>query len=165
MSGHVTSAVRQIVHDRSLRTCEVCGVARATEVHHRLPRGRSGDNSIHQAGNLLDLCYECHHVRIHEHPEVARANGWLLSPGDDPAGVPALLATPYGQGMFLLDDEGLLSFAGDFDSTGNYAGTLGATNVLRRDSDAAPSEIIRRDLRDEPDSACQSTRDPMPGGR
>lgn len=60
--------LRQVVLDRDDSRCQGCGagIARATEhhVHHIVPLGAGGTNSVR---NLITLCDECH-GRIHGGP-------------------------------------------------------------------------------------------------
>jgi 5-methylcytosine-specific restriction endonuclease McrA len=68
----VTADVAQAVKRRSGGICERCRVAPGTELHHRVCRSRGGP---HDEFNLVDLCYDCHHVHAHgmlEHPWYVR---------------------------------------------------------------------------------------------
>ena len=82
------SAARGEVMDRARGRCEYligppapdetltyrCA-SRATEVHHRLRRSQGGTDT---PDNLVALCHDCHHVRVHGHPEAAFTAGWLV---------------------------------------------------------------------------------------
>lgn len=69
------------------------------ERHHRMRRRDGGD----RLSNLLALHTACHRY-ITEHPEEARANGWIVSvASDDPATVPVRIRGA----LWLLDDYGL----------------------------------------------------------
>lgn len=53
--------------------CQVCNIARSTELHHK--RGRVGNNLFQ---DLLAVCRDCHH-RIEVEPAWARENEYSLS--------------------------------------------------------------------------------------
>lgn len=76
----VAAHVRALVRSRAHSTCELCGTAVGTHVHHRQLR-RFGN---HTPTNLVLLCGTCH-TRVHGHPDWARSQGWLLKSHDDPA--------------------------------------------------------------------------------
>lgn len=86
---------------RSGGRCERKGCdlyATGLERHHRQRRTVGGD----RLSNLLALCSLCHRW-ITEHPEEARANGWIVSTSEpDPAAVPVVI-----EGWrWTLDDAG-----------------------------------------------------------
>lgn len=84
--------------------CERCGHALGDnlERHHRQRREVGGD----RLSNLLALHSRCHQY-ITEHPEEARANGWIVSAdADDPALVAVRLPGLGGSALWLLDDQG-----------------------------------------------------------
>ncbi len=57
-------------------TTQRCG-RKSTELHHILPRGRSGkDEDLIDAENVMAICRE-HHTWIHGHQEEALARGFL----------------------------------------------------------------------------------------
>ena len=56
-------------------TCEVCGAATASTIHHRA--GRLG-RLLMEPRNMLAVCDPCH-VHIHANPEWARAEGYMVS--------------------------------------------------------------------------------------
>ena len=75
--------MRPIIHRRSGGRCEIripgtCE-GRATNIHHRLPRGNP--RCTNELGNLVDLCGSgttgCH-GRIEHNRDEAYDNGWLL---------------------------------------------------------------------------------------
>ena len=77
--------VRAALRERSGGLCEVgragC-LLRATEAHHRVPRGYGGRHGqarqvSDRLSNLLDVCRACHGW-VHGHPVAARQAGWLL---------------------------------------------------------------------------------------
>lgn len=102
----VSTADRLLVLARSGGICEVCGQARATNVHHRRPRGMGGTSrAIESPAWLLHVCGQgntsgCHR-RIENNREEARAAGWLLLPQQDAAVTPVRLACGW---VVLLDD-------------------------------------------------------------
>lgn len=90
---------------RSNGCCEHCGrpLNGRVERHHRQRRQVGGD----RLSNILMLLPE-HHAYLTEHPEEARANGWVVSShgpdgAPDPATVPVRLPDGY---LWLLDDAG-----------------------------------------------------------
>lgn len=104
MSTDIPQAVRDVVRKRSGGICESCGVAPATEMHHRLYRSRGG---LHTASNLLDVCgwgntSGCH-GRAHS-GDVGVALGLSIESGGDPRLIPVEHAL---FGWVLLTDEGL----------------------------------------------------------
>ena len=89
MAKEVTEATRRLLEKRSGGICELCRSARATNVHHRLPRGMGGTTrNIHTAEWLLHLCGSgttgCHGM-IERDRERAYSNGWLLRQHEDAA--------------------------------------------------------------------------------
>lgn len=99
----VTEETARLVHDRSGGVCEVCGAARATNLHHRLARGMGGTKAaIHGPDWLLHLCGTgttgCHGY-IESHPEVSYARGWKIRRNRDPSTAPVQLG---GQWVILL---------------------------------------------------------------
>lgn len=89
---------RPIVEDRSGGVCERCGVARATEKHHRKLR-RHGD---HRAANLVDLCTPCH-AWVHANPAAAYESGFMVRAASNPRTVPVRHAR---RGWVQLIDSG-----------------------------------------------------------
>lgn len=74
--------------ERSFGLCEICGVARATETHHRLHRSHGGRDDVE---NLLRVCGWGNHTGCHgaAHSDSQRyANGWAIRTGFNPADVP-----------------------------------------------------------------------------
>lgn len=53
--------------------CEICGINKAVDIHHR--RGRRGKGLLVIAW-WMGLCRSCHSW-IHEHPKEAREKGFL----------------------------------------------------------------------------------------
>lgn len=89
--------------ERSRGGCELCG-HRATNVHHRKPRGMGGtrQSDIHALTNLLHLCGTgttgCHGA-IEADRARAHQYGWLVSQWQDPAQVPVRIP---GGWVYLL---------------------------------------------------------------
>jgi hypothetical protein len=85
---------------RSGHRCERCGqpLNGNLERHHRIRRRDGGD----RLSNLLALHSRCH-TYITEHPEEAKANGWIVSAlsSIDPADAPVRIA---GSLWYLRDD-------------------------------------------------------------
>ena len=82
-------------------SCVICGTSRAPLiVHHRLPRGRGGDN---RHSNLILLCDfgGCHDTLVESYRADSILKGWLVSTGYDPAEVPLLW---HGVRVLLGDD-------------------------------------------------------------
>lgn len=97
------AAARPIVRDRSRGVCERCGMAAATDMHHRKLR-RHGD---HDPANLVHLCRACHGA-VHAKPEAAHAAGFIVWRHEDPR------ALPIEHGIFgrvLLEDAGTYGLA------------------------------------------------------
>lgn len=54
--------------------CQVCNEREATQIHHKAGRRHS---LLCEVEFFLAICFECH-AYIHNHPEAARKEGWLL---------------------------------------------------------------------------------------
>ena len=54
--------------------CEICGVNRSTEVHHKAGRGVV---VFFDQSQWLAVCHDCH-VFVTHHPDEARRNGWSV---------------------------------------------------------------------------------------
>lgn len=91
-----TSARREVA-TRSGGVCELCAAAQAQEWSHRVSRGRLGG---WRAANGVHMCPPCHRW-CHSEPELARAGGWHVTTGEDPAVVPVWLSRPY-PGWWLM---------------------------------------------------------------
>lgn len=113
-----TRATRDLLLDRSLGCCEICGrqlwvyprgwVA-PHAVHHRQPRQMGGTSrtEINSPANLLLICDDGTERSCHRHVEsnrsLAYVNGWLVRAGADPAEVPVVLE---GGDRYLLTNAG-----------------------------------------------------------
>jgi hypothetical protein len=98
-------AAYERVKERSFGLCEICGTARATEVHHRLHRSHGG---LDVAENLLHVCGWGNHSGCHgkAHSDSDRyANGWAVRSGGNPALRPVL----YRGSLTILTAEGGLA--------------------------------------------------------
>lgn len=105
-----TPQQRAAILARNGGLCEICGAARATDPHHRQPRGMGGAHReraarVNALSNALALCRLCHNHVEHDRT-TAEQNGWIVSRYADPATIPANLTTWMGAAPILLDDEG-----------------------------------------------------------
>lgn len=76
------------VKERSFGLCEICGIRRATETHHRLHKSHGVLDTVE---NLLRVCGWGNHTGCHgmAHSHSQRyAKGWAVRSGFDPADVP-----------------------------------------------------------------------------
>lgn len=82
---------------RSGGVCERCGVAPATNWHHRKNRSQGGDdtlpNALHLCGSGTTGC----HGYVTEHPADSYDKGWSVRRAFDPADVPV-----YRMGEWVL---------------------------------------------------------------
>jgi 5-methylcytosine-specific restriction protein A len=105
--------VRQVVRHRAGGRCERCG-RRGGEIHHRRPRGMGGssDPATNGLANLVLLCRPCHRW-VESHRCAARAAGWLVWQGHDPAAVAlqlrdrSVLLTDIGEYLTAADEPAL----------------------------------------------------------
>jgi len=84
----VKAALREAVHARSRRACEMRTLActgRAEHVHHR----QMGTGHSEELVAMLDACRACHDY-AHGHPTEAYDHGWLVHRWDDPQAVPVI---------------------------------------------------------------------------
>lgn len=98
----------QIVLQRSLGLCEVCG-KQGGQTHHRRARGMGGskDPQTHKPSNLIRLCGSLNvtgncHAWVESHRTEALNEGLLVRQGQDPREVPVKLS----RGWVFLDDDG-----------------------------------------------------------
>lgn len=77
----VTAATRALLHERAGGCCEGCGVAGATNAHHRMNRSQGGADKL---SNLLLLCGSgtmgCHGT-VTMNPHWARVRGLTVTFG------------------------------------------------------------------------------------
>lgn len=109
-----TAATRDMCK-RSGGDCEVRSPwcqGKAREASHRLAEGQGGKwlvvNLMHSCGyGNLDGC----HGYLHQHPEEAKAKGWIVPPWSDPATTEVLMWHNQRQDWFLLLDDGSVELA------------------------------------------------------
>lgn len=102
MSGF-PKAVRDLVRDRAADHCEVCGLDRPEQLHHRRARGMGSTTrpDTNTASNALFISSDCHR-RIESRRSFALDRGWLVRQTQSPSDVPVLW-----QGSWvLLQDTG-----------------------------------------------------------
>ncbi|RFA12131.1 hypothetical protein B7R22_17015 [Subtercola boreus] len=90
------------VRARSGGTCEGCGLRLATQMHHRLYRGRQG--SSHRIENILHLCGSGNHSGCHgiaHSGDEGELLGWAIRSGGEPA---AVEVTYRGKQVTLTND-------------------------------------------------------------
>lgn len=91
--------------------CEVCAERRATQAHHRKPRGmggvsRAASTDVNRVSNGIACCDHCHHW-IENNRDEAYEAGHLVKREADPAETAALLCTWIGRYLWLiLRDDG-----------------------------------------------------------
>lgn len=100
---------------RSGGRCEVCGSSNPVHTHHRTPRRAGGTTGARAARvnaipNALRLCHTCHD-RIESERAKSYRLGYLVHDGDDPAAVPAYLATWFGRAWVTLNAWGGYDYA------------------------------------------------------
>jgi hypothetical protein len=94
--------VRELAAERSEDVCEVCGMRRATHLHHRILR-RYGVHTVSCALHVDDRC----HYRIHHNPALAGTNGWIVVPPVDvPPGFEVDTDIRYRGAWVRLDNTG-----------------------------------------------------------
>jgi hypothetical protein len=93
---------RELVYARSGGLCERCGLAYATEWHHRRARSQRGP---WEPSNGLHLCSSCH-GEITETRTEYYVQGWLVHSWADWAETPVTLH----YGRVLLDNAGAYRF-------------------------------------------------------
>lgn len=92
--------------DPLMRRCERCGSTDTLTHHHRVKRSHGGG---HVPSNVVLLCGSCH-PWVEEHDVEAVREGWAVHSPTGSATVP-IFHHPM-QLRVLLDDEGMLPFAG-----------------------------------------------------
>jgi len=97
----VPTAQRDKLRDRSAGMCEICGIAPATNWHHRKNRSQGGGNELSNAMHLCGSGTTGCHGRVTENPAEAYHFGWSVRSGQDPAVVPCWIGWRW---VFLRDD-------------------------------------------------------------
>lgn len=64
ISANIPNALRKRVYRRDCFRCVLCDCDRTIQIHHCVPRGQGGTDSIQ---NLVTLCAYCH-AHVHGHP-------------------------------------------------------------------------------------------------
>lgn len=101
-----TGRVRAVIIARCGGYCEICGLERPEEIHHRRARGMGGSKrpDTDWAANGLAVCSKCHAlVESNRNRDADRRNGFRLEQNDIPCRVPVLR---HGAEWVLLDDDG-----------------------------------------------------------
>jgi len=57
MTANITNTIRKAVYRRDHYRCVLCDSTDGIQIHHVIPRGQGGSNSMH---NLVTLCWRCH---------------------------------------------------------------------------------------------------------
>ena len=70
--------VKAVMFKKANPVCQVCWIARSTEVHHTA--GRLSDRLLDDT-KWITTCAACHRW-IHDNPMLARKKGWLAKHGD-----------------------------------------------------------------------------------
>lgn len=89
----VFADARKVVMDRDGHSCVRCG-HRASQVHHRIPRGMGGTRNpnAHELSRLISVCDDCH-LWIESNRSEAEGLGYLVRFGTPPAYAPILWRT------------------------------------------------------------------------
>lgn len=102
MKNEFSKQDREIISSRSEGVCEVCRQERATQIHHRRPRGRFGlIEGTNTPANGLHLGNSCHHWIEHNRTQ-AKDLGQLLVNTQNPEEEPV----KFYDGWFLLHVDG-----------------------------------------------------------
>ena len=106
-------AAQEIVRGRSGGLCEVCR-RQGIQTHHRQNRQSGGSHRlgaamVNKPSALVRLCLECHDWVGHN-PDHAKVLGLLVPRPADPGEPPVFLRIIFGEGWWLLDDEGCYSW-------------------------------------------------------
>ena len=94
---------RDVVIERAQGHCEICGVHRPEQLHHRRPRGKGGSRrpDTNLPSNALAICAPCHGDAEYNRA-LALDRGWLVRQTFTPATVP--VQRHGGTWVLLLDD-------------------------------------------------------------
>jgi hypothetical protein len=97
-----TAEQRAAIIARDRGRCMRCG-DRTSQIQHRWPRGRGGDNRL---SNLILMCGSgttgCHGWAETQQRRAATDQGWFVKTGEDPAVKPVFTR----HGWIVLDDAG-----------------------------------------------------------
>lgn len=103
----IPTHTRTVIRERDGGHCMRCGSAVFSgELHHRRRRGRR-DGNEHGYENLITLCSEDHRW-VHNHPELARIEGFIVSMHHDD--VAAMVVASF-MGPVTLDHDGGITWA------------------------------------------------------
>ena len=104
MSGFPPAVLRAL-KKRSMGVCEGCGLAQATEAHHRQFRSRGGPEIL---ANALHLCGWGNHTGCHgvAHTAVGEARGWAVRSGFDVLLVPVFGVVDFEGHWRRQDNDG-----------------------------------------------------------
>ena len=114
MSGFTPAVLGQMKR-RSRGICEGCGLAEATEAHHRQYRSRGGSDLIE---NALHLCGWGNHTGCHgiAHTAAGEAHGWSVRSGHNPILVPVMMRVVLAERWVKLTADGGLEQVSEFDA-------------------------------------------------
>lgn len=102
MTAQFSAETRALAEVRAGGICEICGAARAYELHHRRARGMGSTRRVESAGaaNALFACPGCHRL-VESHRNLASLLGWLVPQQKRPDAISVLYR---GQWARLTDD-------------------------------------------------------------
>ena len=109
-SEKVLAAAKMSAYEREGGWCAICGTARATDLHHRLPRGMGGsahNDQIHALSHIIWICADDHAQLERQDRENAYALGYLVHRGVQ---VPAEVSLMYRGHWVLLRDYGAVEY-------------------------------------------------------
>lgn len=96
----IPETLRQAIAERSGGVCEGCGIARATNIHHRQYLSRGGQHTL---TNTLHLCGTGNTSGCHGRAHTDGSDiGWSVHRWEDPA----LIPVDYRGQLRWLTDEG-----------------------------------------------------------
>jgi len=114
VSGFTPATVREM-KGRSRGICEGCGLAAATEAHHRQYRSRGGSDRVE---NALHLCGSGNHTGCHgiAHSAEGEARGWSVRSGHDPLTVPVRIVLGFAEVWVRFTADGDRELVNEFDA-------------------------------------------------
>lgn len=95
----------EMVDERDEQCCVRCGVSLWAKIgarHHRKPRSHCSGKEKHLAGNLIDICEQCHR-HVHAHPCESYETGFLVHSEAIAEEIPI---KTYRHGWIQLNDDG-----------------------------------------------------------